>query len=97
MKPYTITNSIIFRYLPRFLPLEFSFKYEHLPTESINSIKSYVVNVMRNQGRRAQNQHYVRSSSAHIKIPVIWVRPFQISLFSKFAHILHINFSKVAG
>lgn len=53
---------------------------------------------MRNQDRTgAQNQHYVLSSSAHIKIPVIWVRSFQICLFSKFTHIFHIKFSKEAG
>lgn len=98
MKPYTITNPVIFRYLPRFLTLELSYKYKHLPTESINSTKSYMVNVMRNQERTgAQNQHYVHSSSAHIKNPVVWVRSFQIGLFSKFTHSLHIKFSKVAG
>lgn len=80
MKPFTVTNSAIFRHLPRFLSLEVSFKYGHFPTESSNSMKSYAVNVMRNQDRTgAQNQHYVHRCSAHIKIPVIWMRSFQIS------------------
>lgn len=91
MKPYSATNSVIYRHLPRSLPLELSFKYEHLPTESSNPMKSYVVNVMKYQDRPgAQNQDYVHSTSAHIKIPIIWVRSFLISFFSKFAHILHI-------
>lgn len=89
---------MIFRHIPRILSLKSSFKHEHFPTESSNSMKSYVVNVIRIQDRTgAQNQHYVHSFSAHIRIPVMWVMSFQISLFSKFAHILHINFSKLAG
>lgn len=70
MKPCTVTISMMFRHPPRLLSLELSFKHKYFPTEPSNSMKSYELNICRNQGRReAQNQHYFHSCSPHIKMP----------------------------